>query len=41
MEVGGQLHASATLPPRKESLVPIGEEAGWALEPFNVRNVLE
>jgi hypothetical protein len=33
MEVSGQLHALATLPPRKDPLVPIGEEAGWALEP--------
>jgi len=24
MEVNGQLHASATLPPREENLVPIG-----------------
>jgi hypothetical protein len=33
MEVSGQLHAPATLPPGKESLVPIGWEAGWATEP--------
>jgi hypothetical protein len=30
MEVSGQLHASAALPPGKESLVPIGWEAGRA-----------
>jgi hypothetical protein len=29
----GQLHAPATLPPGKEPLVPIGQEAGWAPEP--------
>jgi hypothetical protein len=34
MEVSGQLHAPAALPPGKELLVPIGEEAGWAPEPF-------
>jgi hypothetical protein len=28
MEVSGQLHAPAALPPGKESLVPIGWEAG-------------
>jgi hypothetical protein len=32
MEVSGQLHAPATLPPGKEPLVPIGYEAGWALK---------
>jgi hypothetical protein len=31
--VSGQLHASAALPPRKETPVPIGEEAGWVPEP--------
>jgi hypothetical protein len=30
MEVSGQLHAPAALPPGKELLVPIGKEAGWA-----------
>jgi hypothetical protein len=34
MEVSGQLHAPAALSPEKEPLVPIGEEAGWASEPF-------
>jgi hypothetical protein len=33
MEVIGQLHAPAVLPPAKEPLVPIGQEAGWAPEP--------
>jgi len=33
MEASGQLHTLATLPPGKELLVPIGEEAGWASEP--------
>jgi len=28
MEVSGQIHAPATLPPGKESLVPVGQEAG-------------
>jgi hypothetical protein len=27
--VSGQLHATATLTPRKETLVPIGQETGW------------
>jgi hypothetical protein len=30
MEVSGQLHAPATLPPGKSSQVPIGWEAEWA-----------
>jgi hypothetical protein len=30
MEVNDQVHAPPTLPPGKEPLVPIGEEAGWA-----------
>jgi hypothetical protein len=34
MEVNGQLHAPAALPPGKEALVPIGQEAGWNPEPF-------
>jgi hypothetical protein len=29
---GGQLHTQATLPPGKEHLVSIGQEAGWAPE---------
>jgi len=37
MEVSGQLHAPAALPPGKEPLVPIGYEAGWAPEPFWTR----
>jgi len=32
MEVSGQLHTAATLPPGKEPPVPIGYEAGWAPE---------
>jgi hypothetical protein len=37
MEVSGQLHAPAALPPGKETLVPTGQEAGWAPEPFWTR----
>jgi hypothetical protein len=37
MQVSGQLHASASLPPRKETLVPIGYEAGWVPEPVWTR----
>jgi hypothetical protein len=33
MEVSGQLHAPAALPPGKEAMVPTGQEAGWAPEP--------
>jgi hypothetical protein len=33
MEVSGQLHAPAALPPEKGHLVPIGQEAGWTPEP--------
>jgi hypothetical protein len=33
MEVSGQLHAPADLPPKKEPMVPNGLEAGWAPEP--------
>jgi hypothetical protein len=33
LEVSGQLHAPAALPPRKEPPVPIGEEVGWTSEP--------
>jgi hypothetical protein len=32
MEVSGQFHAPATLPPEKEPLVPTEQEAGWAPE---------
>jgi hypothetical protein len=28
MEVSGQIHASATIPPGKQPLVPTGQEAG-------------
>jgi hypothetical protein len=31
MEVSCQLHAPAALPPGKEPIVHIGQEAGWAL----------
>jgi hypothetical protein len=37
MDVSGQLHAPDTLPPRKEPLLPIGQEAGWAQEPVWMR----
>jgi len=33
MEVSGQFHAPAALPPGKETLVPFGYEAGRAPEP--------
>lgn len=33
MVASGQLHVLAALPPGKESLVPIQQEAGWAPEP--------
>jgi hypothetical protein len=33
MEVSGQLHTLAALPPGKEPSVPLGYEAGWAPEP--------
>jgi hypothetical protein len=33
LEVSGQLHAPAALPPEKEPPILIGEEAGWAPEP--------
>ena len=33
MVVSGQLYALAALPTWKEPLLPIKEEAGWALEP--------
>jgi hypothetical protein len=34
MEVSGQLQAPAALLPGKGPPVPIGQEAGWAPEPF-------
>jgi hypothetical protein len=34
LDGGGQLHSPAALLPGKETLVPIGKEAGWAAEPF-------
>jgi hypothetical protein len=33
LEVSGQLHAPAALPPGKEPPVPIGQEVGWTSEP--------
>jgi hypothetical protein len=39
MEVSGQLHAPAALPPRKDPAVPIGYEAGWVLEPVVKRKI--
>jgi hypothetical protein len=33
MEVSGQLHAPAALPPGKEPHLPVEQEAGWAPEP--------
>jgi len=33
MDMNGQLHAPAALPPGKVHLVPIGLDAGWSLEP--------
>jgi len=38
MEVSGQLHAPAVLTTVKEPLVPIGQVAGWAPEPFWTRS---
>jgi hypothetical protein len=32
MEMSGQLHDPAALPPRKEPQVPIGEKTEWATE---------
>jgi hypothetical protein len=37
MEVSGQLHAPVALPPEKEPLVAIGQEAGWTPESFWTR----
>jgi len=33
MEVSGQLHAPAALPPGEEASVPTQQEAGWSPEP--------
>jgi hypothetical protein len=33
MDVSGQLHVPAALPPRKEPPVIMGWETGWALKP--------
>jgi hypothetical protein len=33
MELSGQLHAPAALPPGKDPLVPTGKETSWAPEP--------
>jgi hypothetical protein len=35
MEVSGHLHDPAALPPGKEPLVPIAQEAEWAPEPVS------
>jgi hypothetical protein len=37
VEVGGQLHARAALPPGKESLLPIGQEVGGPQSPSGRR----
>jgi hypothetical protein len=37
MEVSGQLHAPAALSSDKETLLPIGQEAGWAPEPDKLK----
>jgi hypothetical protein len=37
MDVSGQLHAPAALPPGKETLESIGWEARWVPEPFWMR----
>jgi hypothetical protein len=34
MEVSDQLHAPEALPPGKELLLTIGQEAGWTPEPI-------
>jgi hypothetical protein len=40
--VSGQRHApAALLPPGKGSLVPIGQEAGWAPEPVWTQRIEE
>jgi len=39
VEVSGQLHDPATLPPGKENLVTIGQEAGWSPEPEPEKNL--
>jgi hypothetical protein len=33
MEVSGQFHTPAALPPEKQHPLPTGQEAGWAPEP--------
>jgi len=37
MDVSGQLQALAAFSARKETLVPIGKEAGWAPELFRTK----
>jgi len=37
MEVSGQFHTPAALPPRERAPVPNGQEAGWAPELVRVR----
>jgi len=37
MDVSGQFHDPAALPSKKQSLVPLGYEAGWAPEPVWTR----
>jgi hypothetical protein len=34
MDVSGELHAMAALPPGKEPPIPIGLEARWTIEPL-------
>jgi len=38
MVVIDQLHDAAALPPRKDPLVHIGQEAGWVPEPVCSQN---
>jgi hypothetical protein len=40
MEVSGQLHASAALPPEKEPLVPIGQEASIWINNFFIKVIV-
>jgi len=40
MKVSGQLYAPATLPPWKEPLIPIGQEAEWAPELFCIYSLV-
>jgi hypothetical protein len=37
VDVSGQLHAAAILSPRNKSLVPTGQEAGYAPKPVSTR----